>query len=156
MGPIYRRLTRLRVGFTVAAVALVMLAAAPALADITYAYDSAGRLVAISDGAGKVITYSHDSDGNILQVQVNSGAVAIAEVYPTVGRVGTAVTIYGIGFSATPSQDTVTFNGTQATVTSATTTTISTTVPTGATTGAISVTSPSGSATGPVFTVNTH
>jgi YD repeat-containing protein len=142
-----------------AAVAILLctsLFATRVFADITYAYDTAGRLVAISDGAGKVITYRYDNDGNIIQVEVNSGEVAISEVSPTSGRVGTAVTIYGIGFSATPSQDTVTFNGTAATVTSATTSTISTTVPTGATTGAISVTSPSGSATGPTFTVITH
>jgi hypothetical protein len=53
------------------------------------------------------------------------------------------VTIYGTGFSPTPSQNVVKFNGTTAVVTSSTTTQISTTVPVGATTGLISVTTAS-------------
>jgi YD repeat-containing protein len=128
--------------------------ASRALADITYAYDAAGRLIYVSDGNGSLITYSHDKDGNITQVAVTSGGVAISRLSPNSGAAGASVTIYGVGFSATPSQDTVTFNGTQATVTSATTTSISTTVPSGATTGQVDVTSPGGSATGPTFTVN--
>jgi YD repeat-containing protein len=122
-------------------------------ADISYAYDAAGRLVDVSDGAGHLISYSYDKDGNITQVQVTAGGVAISRLSVYSGGVGTAVTIYGIGFSSTPSQDTVTFNGTQAAVTSATTTTISATVPSGAGTGPVDVTSPNGSATGPTFTV---
>src|SRR5205823_6455325 len=50
------------------------------------------------------------------------------------------VTIQGQNFSATPSANTVKFNGTTTTVTSATTNQLTTTVPTGATTGPISVT----------------
>ena len=73
--------------------------------------------------------------------------VNIASFTPTSGSVGTAVTITGTGFSATPGQNTVTFNGTAATITAATATSISVTVPTGATTGPVAVTSPSGSAT---------
>src|SRR5581483_6408757 len=59
----------------------------------------------------------------------------------------TTVTLVGTGYSATASQNTVTFNGTAATVTSATTTQLVVTVPTGATTGPIAVTTPNGSAT---------
>src|SRR5262249_53457651 len=57
-----------------------------------------------------------------------------------------SVTIYGTGFSSSASQNSVSFNGTPATVTSSTATQIQTSVPTGATTGSIAVTSPSGSA----------
>ena len=53
----------------------------------------------------------------------------------------------GTGFSATPAQNQVQFNGTPATVTAATATSLVTTVPVGATTGPISVTTPTGSAT---------
>ena len=70
--------------------------------------------------------------------------VSIIEFTPDSGPVGAAVTIYGTGFSTTASQNTVTFNGVAATVTAATTTKISTSVPAGATTGPISVTTPSG------------
>ncbi len=146
-------------GSLMSAAALVILLCATLLAtrvfaDISYAYDAAGRVVGISDGSGHLITYIYDQDGDITQVQVSSGGTTISRLSVYSGGVGTAVTIYGIGFSATPSQDTVTFNGTAATVTSATTTTISTTVPTGATNGPVDVTSPNGSATGPTFDVH--
>src|SRR5207244_2015472 len=75
------------------------------------------------------------------------GTVSISEFTPNGGSIGTAVTIYGTGFSATAAQNSVTFNGTPATVTASTTSRIDTTVPSGGTTGAIGVTSPNGSAT---------
>jgi RHS repeat-associated protein len=59
---------------------------------------------------------------------------------PASGPVGTSVTVNGTNFSATPSANIVTFNGTAATVTTATTTSLVALVPSGATTGPISVT----------------
>ncbi|MBI1728960.1 MAG: IPT/TIG domain-containing protein, partial [Candidatus Rokubacteria bacterium] len=47
-------------------------------------------------------------------------SMSIIDVAPNHGPVGTAVTISGTGFGTTPSQNTVTFNGTAASVTSAT------------------------------------
>lgn len=71
-------------------------------------------------------------------------------------RWGTAVTIYGTGFSATPVSNTVKFNGTTATVATASTTVLTTTVPAGATTGTISVTVAGVTATSSAsFTVGT-
>ncbi|MBS0571464.1 MAG: IPT/TIG domain-containing protein [Proteobacteria bacterium] len=63
----------------------------------------------------------------------------ISTFSPTSGPIGTSVTITGTKFSATASNDTVKFNGTAATVTSATSTQLVATVPTGATSGKISV-----------------
>ncbi|MGH7855395.1 MAG: IPT/TIG domain-containing protein, partial [Candidatus Binatia bacterium] len=61
---------------------------------------------------------------------------------------------YGTGFSTTPSQNNMEFNGVAATIASSTETRIVTTVPSGATTGAIGVTTPLGSALSAVpFTV---
>ena len=48
---------------------------------------------------------------------------------PDSGAVDQTVTLYGTGFSATSSQNTVTFNGVTATVTSSTTIQIVTSVP---------------------------
>jgi len=59
---------------------------------------------------------------------------------PGSGPVGTSVTITGANFSTTPANNTVNFNGTTATVTASTATSITTSVPTGSTTGAITVT----------------
>jgi YD repeat-containing protein len=124
-----------------------------ARADITYLYDAAGRLGYVIDSSGNVAQYVYDSDGNITQIAVSQPALAIYQLSPTSGAVGSSVTVYGTGFSATPSQNAVSFNGTGATVTASTATTITTSVPTGATTGTVSVTCPAGFVNGPTFTV---
>lgn len=78
---------------------------------------------------------------------------AISSIDPTSGLVGTEVTISGANFSETPSQNTVTFNGTTTAVKSATTSTLVVDVPAGATTGIISVTVQGQTASGPTFIV---
>jgi RHS repeat-associated protein len=123
-------------------------AATQAANDIAYVHDGAGRLsAAIKPGTG-VVRYAYDAAGNLTAISRPSAtAVSVIEFYPKRGPVGTSVTIYGTAFSATPSQNTVKFNGTVAAVASSTLTQIVATVPTGATTGPISVTSPSGTGT---------
>jgi YD repeat-containing protein len=128
-------------------------------AQINYLYDELGRLVAVIDQQGDVAVYSYDAVGNLLSIQrVNAsdapGAVAISLVSPNKGPVGTTVTLFGKGFSATPSQNSVAFNGTAAAVTEAAPNRLVTSVPSGATTGAITLTAPLGNATSPsAFTV---
>ena len=124
-------------------------------ADITYVYDALGRLVGVVDPAGDTGIYQYDAVGNLTGIaRYASSTVGIIAVAPGSGSVGTGVTISGTGFSPTPSQNTVTFNGTSVTVTASTATQIVTTVPAGATTGLIAVTAPAGSATSPTaFTV---
>lgn len=85
-----------------------------------------------------------------------AAAPSIASFTPNNGAVGTAVTINGSNFDPDPQKDTVKFNGTTATVTSATTTKLVATVPNGATTGPVSVTTAAGAATSSTpFTVIT-
>jgi uncharacterized protein (TIGR03437 family) len=104
--------------------------------------------VQVTDPSGDTAIYRYDAVGNILAIErPGANIVAISEFTPNSGTTGTAVTIYGTGFSTTPGQNTVTFNGVTASVTSATATQIVTTVPPGATTGPIDVTTPTGSAT---------
>ncbi|MGH7265095.1 MAG: IPT/TIG domain-containing protein [Candidatus Rokuibacteriota bacterium] len=120
----------------------------PAAADIVYHYDELGRLRAVVDHSGESAEFSYDATGNILSViRRPAGAVAIIEFTPKRGPVGTPVTVSGTGFDATPGSNTVTFNGTAASVTAATPTQLVVTVPAGATTGPIAVTAPGGSAT---------
>lgn len=64
----------------------------------------------------------------------------ITNFSPTTGLIGAEVIIRGTNFSTTPGNNTVMFNGTSATVTAATATSLTVTVPPGATTGTISVT----------------
>lgn len=70
----------------------------------------------------------------------STSSVGITSFSPSGGMVDTTVTIAGTNFDTTAANNTVTFNGTTAVVTSSTSTEIVTTVPSGATTGPISVT----------------
>ncbi|MDZ7658803.1 IPT/TIG domain-containing protein [Fodinibius sp.] len=79
----------------------------------------------------------------------------MSSINPQSGVVGTEVTITGENFSATPSENTITFNGTQAPVNSASTTELVTQVPEGATDGPVEVTVDSKTGTGPDFDVVT-
>lgn len=75
---------------------------------------------------------------------------SVTGISPTVGPIGTSVTISGFNFLNVSS---VTFNGTRASFTVDSSTQITATVPFGATTGPVTVSSTAGSSTGPTFTV---
>jgi len=124
---------------------------------ITYVYDQANRLAGVVDPLGNAAVYNYDTAGNIKSISQNpSSAISITEFTPTNGPIGSSITLYGTGFSATKSNDSAKFNGKFATVLSATTTQIVIKIPTGATTGTISVTSPAGTATtSSSFTITT-
>ncbi len=68
-----------------------------------------------------------------------SGPPTITSFTPTSGPVGTSVTITGTNFSATPANNIVYFGATRATVSAATATQLTVTVPTGATYAPITV-----------------
>ncbi len=109
-------------------------------ADVSYTYDDLGRIKSVHSASGEVAEYVYDAVGNILQVRrVGIGQLAVTGFDPVSGAVGTSVTIDGSGFSATAASNTVRFNGVTAAVTSATTTSLTATVPAGAATGPISV-----------------
>ena len=121
-------------------------------AEIFYVYDGLNRLTAVVDEQGNAATYTYDAVGNVLTIERfdaagQPGPVRITLVTPTAGKVGTKVQIFGTGFSATPSQNTVAFSGGTGTVTEAAPNRLLTSVPSGAATGTISVTAPLGSAT---------
>jgi hypothetical protein len=81
-----------------------------------------GRESSSAGGRGrKRNTDSYDAVGNILNIgRVNvanlPGAVGISLFSPTAGGLGATIEIFGKGFSATPAQNTVNFNGSAATV----------------------------------------
>lgn len=85
----------------------------------------------------------------------NTEPPEITSISPDSGAVGTEVTINGINFSETASENTVTFNGTTAPVTEARDTLLRTEVPTGATAGPVEVGVGGETATGPDFKVLT-
>jgi YD repeat-containing protein len=115
---------------------------------VSYAYDELGRLVGVVAASGDAAQYTYDALGNVLSItRATSGQPSLFAFSPKSGPVGSQVTIFGANFSSDPAQDAVSFNGTAATVTSALSTQLVVTVPTGATTGAIAVTTPSASIT---------
>lgn len=146
---------RRRISFVTASV-LALLVSLPGLAaDISYVYDDAGRLRAVIDPASDTAVYGYDAVGNLTGItRQPSSTLAVLQFTPASSPVGTTVTIYGTGFSATPASNTVKFNGTTATVLTASTTVLTASVPSGATTGPISVTVGANTATSPAsFTV---
>jgi uncharacterized repeat protein (TIGR03803 family) len=76
-----------------------------------------------------------DGDGTIFRL--STGLPPFVELQPTIGQVGTPVTILGTNLTGATS---VTFNGTPATFNVVSSSEITTTVPTGATTGTVQVT----------------
>src|SRR6267142_687950 len=115
---------------------------------VTYAYDDLGRLVAVVDPLGNGASYAYDAVGNILSIQrYTATQVSVISFAPGQGVTGSAVIVSGTGFSSTATQNAVTFNGVAASVTVATPSQITVTVPASATSGPIAVTSPLGSAT---------
>lgn len=102
-----------------------------------------GNLTVISDGL-----VSNGLPYTVIQPIIPT----ITSIDPITGKIGSTVTITGTDFSTTPMENEVRFNGTQATVTESTATTITTTVPAGATTGDVTVTRDEAS-NGILFTV---
>jgi RHS repeat-associated protein len=108
---------------------------------IRYAYDPAGRLTGVVDPSVGSASYQYDAAGNITAItRTVVGTLGVIGFTPLAAPIGAPVTISGTGFSATPANNTVKFNGVTATVTAASVTSLSVTVPTGATSGTISVT----------------
>lgn len=111
------------------------------LTSIVYNADGNAKQAALSDGVEYAWQLSvSDSNGNQASQQVNfrpTTSPAITSFTPTGGLAGAVVTINGINFSTTPSSNTVSFNGTPATVTAATSTSLTVTVPVAASTGSI-------------------
>ena len=99
---------------------------------ITNIYDELGRPVAVVDPASDTVTYTYDAVGNLLSISRSvSSQLSLIEFSPNKGPIGASVTIYGTGFSTTPGDNIVKFNGTTATVTASTATQISTAARTG-------------------------
>lgn len=128
--------------------AALLCAGAATAATVQYVYDDLGRLVAAVDPSGQTTIYTYDAAGNLLSVSNNASTqLSIVAFSPNHGKAGDSVTIIGSAFIANAAQNTVNFNGTPATVSTATATTLVAVVPAGATTGPISVSNANGTAT---------
>ena len=76
---------------------VLVLAPAPASADVVYLYDPLGRLVRVIDETGQAATYIYDPVGNILQIArqtaIPQDQTSITTVDPPSGAQGTQVTL---------------------------------------------------------------
>lgn len=86
------------------------------------------------------------------EITITTNPVAITGINPTSGPHGITIKINGRNFSPSTNQNSVRINGTPATVTASSHTSLDVTVPLGAGTGAVSATVNGLTATGPVFT----
>lgn len=84
------------------------------------------------------------------------GAPSLSSVSPQTGAVGARVTLQGTGFATNAAANTITFNGVQAQVLSATASTLETQVPNGATSGPVAVRTSAGVSNGVTFTVTSN
>ncbi len=124
---------------------LCLFSAANAQIPVTfqYVYDDIGQLTKVIDSTGVVIEYVYDAVGNMLEVRrgsIAAGSLNIFGFTPQQGGAFSTMTITGQGFSATPSANTVRIGGVQASVTAASATSLSVSIPSGAVTGLITVT----------------
>ena len=110
---------------------------------------------AVPSGAttGNVVVTVGGVASNGVSFTVTAPAPTISSLSTTSGPVGTAVTITGTNFGSSQGTSTVSFNGTVATVTSWSGTSIATAVPSGATTGNVVVTVAGVASNGVSFTV---
>jgi hypothetical protein len=78
-------------------------------------------------------------------------SLGVSALLPDNGLAGTVVTVKGYGFDPSPANDQVTINGQTLTVSAATDTTLTITMPTGISTGALHLSAGGLTATGPTF-----
>jgi uncharacterized repeat protein (TIGR03803 family)/YD repeat-containing protein len=135
----------------------VLLMANPLFAQtVRYAYDKDGRLTQVTRDDGIVDAYQYDVANNLIK---NTGVAdntavpfSLTDYTPKSAIIGAVITITGTAFS----NPTVSFNGTPATVTSSTDTSLTVAVPTGATSGPLTVTVGGQTLTAGVFNVLTN
>jgi len=108
----------------------------------SYVHDANGRVVAVTANNSASVQYGYSALGHAGQISapLSSSQLAIFTFVPMHGSAGAQITLQGQGFSPSPANDSVSFNGTVATVLSASATQLIVAVPVGATTGPISVT----------------
>jgi YD repeat-containing protein len=105
-----------------------------------YYYDDLGRVVQALRSDGAVFQYQYDANGNVLAInRIVASTLSISGFAPSIGHAGTSVNIFGTGFSATPANNQVRFGAVTATVSAATSTRLTVTVPLGAVTAPITV-----------------
>ena len=99
-----------------------------------------GNVIADIDGDGRPeLIHANFSDNDVSVLHNIADPPTISSISPASAKAGDAVTITGTNFDTTPSNNTVLFGATKATVTAGGSTSLTVTVPSGATFGPVSV-----------------
>jgi len=122
---------------------------------LRYIYDAAGRMIGTLDANGTARSYTYDAADRLVAIDQFKANGTVDVLFVTANRrtVGTmpsngvTAKIYGVGFSATPSQNQVTINGMPAIVESSTPGVLTARLPCSATSGRVTVITPAGKAT---------
>jgi len=123
-----------------------------ATATVTSASTSALVVTAPNSGSTGTVTVTTSGGTANGPVFTYLQAPTITAISPASAKAGTSITITGTNFDVIAANNVVKFNGTVATVTSASGTSLVVTAPAGGSTGAVTETTAGGTATGPVFT----
>lgn len=115
-------------------------AADPPSDAIRYSYDADGRLSGVIDPGTGAARFDWDAVGNMLSIERwQTSELKIVQLTPQAGKVGAEVSIEGTGFDADRQDNTVEFDGEEATVVDASETELVVEVPAGATSGPVTV-----------------
>jgi hypothetical protein len=127
----------------------------PAAPNTKLIVEDAVQLAAGTISVGATVSISNNGGAMLAAFKAASVAPppSIASLTPSSGPVGKSVTIAGTNFGASQGTSTVTFNGTTATPTSWSSTSIAVPVPAGATTGSVVITVGGAASNGLTFTV---
>ena len=122
---------------------ILLVSQAPAQQTFRYFYDDANELYRVIDSTGTMIEYTYDPAGNIVNVartNVQTNALVVFNVTPTMAIGGSKIMIFGQNFSSIAAGDIVTIGGVAATVVAASNTQLVVLVPPGTNGGAVYLT----------------
>lgn len=130
------------------ACAALLCGPAASASGVQYVYDPAGNLVQKIAADGSSAEYIYNSTGQLIETRMLSAGTLAATGFSTNNATpGSTITIYGSGFSSTPSANQVYLNGVAVTVVSATANSLTILIPAGATSGAVTITDSNGTVT---------
>ncbi len=129
-------------------------AAAAAAGPAHYAYDAAGRLLAVTHVGGETARYHYDPAGNVTSVErYPSSRLTVLSLVPATVRRGERITIHGTGFATDPHANVVKIGGAPMPVQAATPTALTVLIPAMSGNGPVTVQVGGTTATGPTFTL---